>query len=131
MFTYGDNVEMLDEYAWYKDNSDQSTHPAGRKKANAWGVYDMHGNVHEWCEDNYSRNYKGAPVDGSPWHSDPNFIGTESDTVRVQLQKNSRIFRGGSWDNEMEYCRSASRLQHMPVLKHNHLGFRVVRELKK
>ena len=79
-YYFGDDANQLGDYAWYSDNSDSQTHPVGEKKPNDWGLYDMHGNVWEWFEDRWHRNYKGAPKDGSAW---------------VQGDNSSRVLRGG------------------------------------
>ncbi len=79
---------------------------------NAWGLYQMHGNVREWCEDVWHENYNGAPTDGSAW-----LIGGE---------QNRRALRGGSWFNTAIYCRSANRLRNNADINSNYVGFRVV-----
>ncbi|HEX8847607.1 MAG TPA: SUMF1/EgtB/PvdO family nonheme iron enzyme, partial [Pyrinomonadaceae bacterium] len=79
--TIGDYAGDMDEIAWYIKNSGSKTHPVGQKQANAWSLYDMHGNVREWCEDVWHENYKGTPSDGSAW-----LIGGNS---------NLRVLRGG------------------------------------
>jgi formylglycine-generating enzyme required for sulfatase activity/predicted MPP superfamily phosphohydrolase len=66
-YSFGDSESELGYYAWYKDNSDYETHPVGQKKANQWGLYDMHGNVLEWVQDCWHDNYSGAPTDGRAW----------------------------------------------------------------
>jgi formylglycine-generating enzyme required for sulfatase activity len=81
--------------------------------ANAFGLYDMHGNVWEWCEDDYHKNYDGAPTDGSAW------LTGDKDTTK--------ILRGGSWGSNPYVCRSAFRSSDFPVLRlYDGLGFRVV-----
>ena len=82
--------------------------------ANNFGLYDMHGNVREWCQDHWHNNYEGAPTDGSAW-------------LDNKEDDNERLLRGGSWDNDPAYCRSAYRY-HYHLLDHYYykLGFRVV-----
>ncbi len=110
--TTGDYAGKLDEMAWYEDNSEKKTHPVGLKKPNAFGLYDMHGNVWEWCEDVWHKNYDGAPIDGSAWVS-----GGDS---------NRRRLRGGSWLNYGLNCRSAYRNNYHPDSRSINFGFRVV-----
>lgn len=64
-FSFGDDESLLGDYAWFQHNSGGVTHPVGQKRANAWGLHDMHGNVMEWVEDWFLRNYKKVPTDGS------------------------------------------------------------------
>jgi len=102
-YCYGDDEGKLGEYAWYKDNSDGKTHPVGEKKPNAWGLYDMHGNVSEWCSDRYSEGYYAeSPVEdprGPVAMDDPNSPVTGS----------YRVFRGGGWHDHAGNCRSTVR----------------------
>ena len=96
---------------WYNSNSGSKTHPVGQKKANAWGLYDMYGNVWEWCQDWYDEDYYAE----SPT-SDP--TGPDSGSYRVN--------RGGSWSSNAEYCRSAGRGYGGPGNRGYYLGFRIV-----
>jgi formylglycine-generating enzyme required for sulfatase activity len=83
------------------------------KVANAFGLYDMHGNVWEWCEDDYHPNYQGAPTDGSAWISKNKFT--------------TKVLRGGSWGGYPNLCRSAYRYAYFRRdNRYNYYGFRVV-----
>ncbi len=105
--TDGPYAGDVDEMAWHAGNSDGATHPVGQKKPNAWGLYDMHGNVAEWCMDGL-REYS-ADV-----QRDPRGVGK------------SPAIRGGSWREPSEYCRSAYRRAYVPYLKNRTVGFRIV-----
>jgi formylglycine-generating enzyme required for sulfatase activity len=104
--TYGEPLEAI---AWHAANAQDGTQPVGRKAVNRWGLYDMLGNVWEWCADNYHSSYDGAPNDGSAW------IGGKS---------TDRVFRGGSWLGIASGVRAGSRNAHDPANRDTHLGFR-------
>ncbi|NLX26683.1 MAG: SUMF1/EgtB/PvdO family nonheme iron enzyme [Lentisphaerae bacterium] len=106
--TTGDYAGNLDAMAWYDSNSGSKTHPVGTKQPNAWGLYDMHGNVWEWCLDWYGNYASGIAMDPQ---------GASSGSFRVA--------RGGSWYHLASLCRSAFRLSHSPSFTLNILGFRV------
>lgn len=107
----GDNESQFGDYAWYYKNSEGKTHPVGLKQPNDWGLYDMHGNVWEWCLDHWHENYRNAPDDGSAGES-----GGDSSL---------RVRRGGCWGNDAKHCRSAYRGYAPSVLCSNNLGFRL------
>jgi formylglycine-generating enzyme required for sulfatase activity len=91
-YSFGDSDSALGDYAWYDENSGRTTHPVGGKKPNPWGLYDMHGNVFEWCQD---------------WHGDyPSGSVTDPTGAAVGSY---RVYRGGSWDYYSGVCRSAIR----------------------
>jgi formylglycine-generating enzyme required for sulfatase activity len=101
LYSFGDDEAMLGDYAWYADNSERVgtyTQPVGKKPANAFGLYDMHGNVREWVEDASHRNYDGAPSDGSEWV--------------VGANESVRMLRGGSWHDPPDELRSAYRTSY-------------------
>jgi formylglycine-generating enzyme required for sulfatase activity len=110
--TSGPYAGNLDAMAWYFDNSDGKTHFVKGKQPNAWELYDMHGNVWEWCEDVWHDNYNGAPADGSAWLS-----GGDS---------SFRLLRGGSWGSQSIFCRSAIRINYWPDDRDSSFGVRVV-----
>lgn len=125
-YCFGDDESRLGEYAWYRDNAFETvkkkkllifeeeeknykTFPVGQKKPNAWGLYDMHGNVWEWCQDRWHDSYNGAPSDGSAWESG---------------DSSCRLLRGGSWNYVTAYCRAACR--DLSGHRNYAFGFRVV-----
>ncbi len=113
-YSFGGSEEAeLFQYAWFTENSEDKTHPVGMKEANAWGLYDVHGNVAEWVMDEYHSNYQGAPSDSRVW---------EGGVDR-------RVYRGGSWDNAAENCRSGHRDDMGEGSRKNDIGFRVVKEV--
>ena len=95
---WGDTGENVDRFAWHKDNSDLVTHEVGLKEPNAWGLYDMLGNVWEWCIDQYADNYAATPGEVSV---DPKGCEIRSTSTRA--------IRGGSGDGPVWHCRLASR----------------------
>jgi len=130
------NAPALHEIAWYGGNSGEGyeleegydssdwkemqypnpksgTRKVGQKQPNPWGLYDMLGNVLEWVEDPWHPNYEGAPNDGSLWQS------TETGS--------GRVLRGGSWDYDARYCRSAYRCIIPPDYQDINTGFRCAR----
>ncbi len=114
LYNFGDDDGQLRNYAWYSVNSNYTTHPVGAKLPNNWGLYDMHGNVEEWCLDSWHDNYIGAPTDGSAWEPETGSL---------------RIIRGGCWGVTVPWpCRSAYRISTIinTDFRGNDWGFRVV-----
>lgn len=123
----------LGDYAWYYDNSTEKYHPTGKKKPNAWGLFDMLGNVSEWTSDNYIDDYfaQTSANPNNPWYK-PN-------------AKHSRTVKGGSFDDNPEDCNCSKRIKSLPTWQKrdpqiprsrwwntdsSFLGFRVVRPVK-
>ncbi len=101
-YSFGDDPAQLGEHAWYTDNSDWEAHPVGQKRPNAWGLYDMHGNVAEWVLDQYDAH----------WYATLGASGVSAEkAIHWPTQLFPRVLRGGSWDDEPLSCRSAARGQ--------------------
>ena len=109
-FGFGDDDRQLSTYARYGQSAEVGTAAVGSKKPSAWGLFDMHGNVWEWCADWYASSYVNAAT------QDPT----------GPLSGQWRVLRGGSWVNTWEACRSAARNKSAPDVRYNGLGFRVV-----
>ena len=111
--------DNVDSVAWYGahaypvGDSDKTTNPVATKQANAFGLFDMSGNVWEWVADSYHTSYAGAPTDGSAWEGD----------------KSRRMLRGGSWDYYPQYVRASVRGWDEPISRTSFYGIRVARTL--
>ena len=113
-YSFGDNASSLNDYGWYDENTwelrNKYAHTVGKKRPNSWGLYDMHGNVWEWCADWYGE-YASGLVTGPSGPAEGEY----------------RVARGGSWDDSAYTCRSALRVRDDPADCSSGLGFRVAR----
>jgi formylglycine-generating enzyme required for sulfatase activity len=113
-FYFGDSIDYLNRYGWFWNNSQQMSHDVGTLLPNQWDIYDMHGNVWEWCLDSYVNNYKEAPNNGSAY----------------TISSEEKVLRGGSWNDGGEFLRYSNRYGFNSSIKMNDTGFRLVRVLK-
>jgi formylglycine-generating enzyme required for sulfatase activity len=111
--TIGVYYGNLDAIGWYEKNSGSKTHPVGQKQPNGFGLYDMLGNVWEWCSDGYDKSYYGSSPGSDPKGPD---------------SAQGRVLRGGSWDDISSNARASSRVGVVPFVRGNAIGFRVCRE---
>ena len=111
-WSFGDDLATLTDYGWYNANSKGHDPPVGLKKANPWGLYDMHGYNWEWVQDDYAPDYKNGPKDGKP------FVGAAG---------SDKVIRGGAWNAPAEASRSAHRHHAKADHKDDTLGFRCVK----
>lgn len=107
---YGDTEVMLPEFASFHTNAKKTTRPVGTLKPNAWGLYDMHGNVAEWCAD---------------WHSSDYYANSPMNDPKGPLTGSERAARGGSWFSFAWKCRSASRNHKVPDRRYDYIGLRL------
>jgi formylglycine-generating enzyme required for sulfatase activity len=118
-YSFGDAARDLGDFAWFIDNAGKKTHPVGQKRANPWGLCDMHGNVLQWCNDIYDRDYYKSSPEKNP---------------RGPAKGKEYVLRGGSWKGSAEELRSSYRLGGAggfgdACLARDDIGFRCVRKV--
>lgn len=111
-YSFGDDVKDLDEYGWHTGNAAGNDPPVGAKKPNAWGLYDIHGYLWEWCTDSSHESYEGAPANGLSWAKDGD--------------KQKRILRGGSWKDKADRLTCSYRLAAPKETRDDAVGLRCV-----
>ena len=125
VFSFGDELAvtnlntcdlrpLFDQHMWYCGNSQKMTHPVASKLPNPYGLYDMHGNVWEWCQDRWHDNFNDAPTDGSVWETG---------------DSTSKVYRGGSWQNYAKSSRTSYRTKSIPGHGYSYLGLRLAKSL--
>lgn len=111
-WNFGESENAAPDHAWLRDNSSNTTHPVGQKPPNAWGLYDMHGNIAQWCADWYDKHTYDA--------------GAVTDPTGPKTATGGRVLRGGAWGDAPEGIRAAARNCLGPDGKHAGIGFRCV-----
>jgi formylglycine-generating enzyme required for sulfatase activity len=116
-YNFGADAGRLPQYAWFRENAGKTTQPVAQKKPNAWGLYDMHGNVAEWCNDVYESGYYAKSPEVNP---------------RGPADGEQYVLRGGAWNSRAEGCRSSARAGEEPGFEdacfaRDAIGFRCVR----
>lgn len=111
-YSFGDSAEGLTTFAWYSRNADETTHEVGTRSPNAWNLYDMHGNVWEWCSD---------------WHSADTYAQSAGKNPAGPAFGSLRVLRGGSWYHYPQNLRAAYRFKAAPTTRNMYVGFRVAR----
>jgi formylglycine-generating enzyme required for sulfatase activity len=140
VYCFGDNEAELGDYAWYRANSEGRTHPVGEKKSNNFGLYDMLGNVWEWCEDVWHESYKDKPGEiamAPGLFNAPFGEGVFNEALELEAkgrawttgESGRRVLRGGSWLDFLTDCRSAYRSRSSADYRNYDGGFRVARTL--
>lgn len=111
VYSFGDDEQDLDAYGWHTGNAAGNDPPVGAKKPNAWGLYDVHGYLWEWCSDAWHPSYEGAPADSANWPA-----------------KNAKhgLLRGGSWKDKANRLTSSYRLKALRALQDDAVGLRCV-----
>jgi formylglycine-generating enzyme required for sulfatase activity len=114
-YSFGDDAGKLEDYAWFAGNSNKTTQRVAGKKPNPRGLYDMHGNVAEWVEDDWHGSHQEAPADGRAWVDAP--------------RGSDRVVRGCGWGGEAQRCRSAGRAGFWIDCRDDGIGFRLVKSV--
>ena len=123
-YYFGDNEKALEDHAWYGANSGGATHPVGEKLPNAWGLRDMHGNVLEWTNSEWTDNYAAFR------NRVKQLRYSQVDMQKLTKNSNtSRVFRGGSWGGRPQNLRAANRYNNHPTLRNDFVGFRLAKAL--
>ncbi len=120
-YFFGDQADKLDDHAWFKENSKETTHPVGTKEPNPWGLCDMLGNVAEWCNDPYAADY---------------YAKAPAENPKGPKEGEKYVLRGGAWNSSPKACRSAYRVAEAPgnydgCFGGDYIGFRCVRNAPK
>ncbi|WP_017295652.1 formylglycine-generating enzyme family protein [Geminocystis herdmanii] len=110
-YFFGNDEEKLDRYGWYCDNSEGKTHPVGQKKPNPWGLYDMLGNVWEWCQDDWEADFSQYPADGN---------------ILINPNSSEKSLRGACFYSHTYHCRCSFRSHYYPYACYYSFGLRVV-----